>query len=125
MKRAIDCIIKIIVCAALSMFSAGIIIFILSKGGEIASGILFGSFIVPSIFIYYVLDYFQKSRKVKTIGYIIPIVGWSIYLIACIILDAQRQSSEGAGQMATVILISDFLAGAVVYIFMSKVKWFK
>jgi len=125
MKRAIDCIIKLIVCAALSMLSAGTVIFILSKGGEFAGGVLFGVFILPSIFVYYVLDYFQKSRKVKTIGYIIPIVGWSIYLIACIILDAQRQSSEGAGQMATVILISDFLAGAVVYIFMSKVKWFK
>jgi len=125
MKRAIDYIIKIIVCATASMLSAAIVIFILSRGGEIACGILFGLFIVPSIFVYYALDFFHKSHKAKTIGYVLPIGGWTIYLVVCIILDAQRPSSEGAGEMATAILVSDFVAGTVVYILMSKVKWLK
>ncbi len=87
--------------------------------------LLSGLLISPSILIYYVLDFFHKSQKTKTIGYIVPILGWVIYLIICIILDAQRQSSEGAGQLATLILINDFIAGAVVYILMSKIKWLK
>jgi hypothetical protein len=125
MKKAIDYSLKITTCVMASILSSGISVFILSRGTEVASGILFGLFIVPSIFLYYVLDFFHKNRKVKTIGYAIPIVGWSMYLVACIILDTQRPSNEGVGEMATGILVSDLVAGAIVYILMSKVKWLK
>jgi hypothetical protein len=91
----------------------------------IVGAFLFGLFIVPSILIYYVLDFFHKTQKVKTIGYILPIAGWIIFLVVCIILDAQRPSSEGASEMAKAIMISDFTAGTVVYILMYKVKWLK
>lgn len=117
---------KLIVCTLLSMFTTAITTFIIAREIEVIAGAsLFGLFILPSIFIYYVLDCFQRSQKVKTTGYIIPIVGWLIFLIVCIILDAKKESSEGAGQLATAILISDLIAGAVVYIFMLKVKWLK
>jgi len=147
MKRALDCIVKIVACTLLSMLATSVITIIwaiidcipdwpsymvyMSRFDRFISefidllptALLFGLFISPSIIIYYGLVFFRKSHKAKTIGYVLPIVGWGIYLVACIILDAQRQSSEGAGEMATVILINDFIAGAVVYVLMSKVKW--
>ena len=117
---------KIIVCTLLSMLVTAVAAFVMARTLEVIAGaFLFGLFIVPSIFIYYVLDFFHNNHKVKTIGYILPITGWTIFLVVCIILDAQRPSSEGAGEMAKAILISDFIAGTVVYILMYKVKWLK
>ncbi|MCK5612959.1 hypothetical protein KAR91_64390 [Candidatus Pacearchaeota archaeon] len=117
---------KLIICTLLSMFATAITAFIITRKSEVIAGAsLFGLFILPSIFVYYTLDFFRKSHKAKTMGYVFPIVGWAIYLVVCIILDAQRQSSEGAGEMAALILISIFFGGAVVYILMSKMKWLK
>ena len=96
---------KIIFCTLLSMLVTAIATFIIARTLEVIAGaFLFGLFIVPSIFIYYVLDFFHNSHKAKTIGYILPIIGWAIYLVVCIILDAQRTSSDGAGEMAKAIL---------------------
>ncbi len=149
MKRAINYVVKMVVCMLLSMLATSVITiiwaiidsipnlpsymvymsrfdrFISEAIDLLPAALLFGLFISPSITIYYVLDFFHKDRKAKTIGYIIPILVIFVVFAVGLIFAIKEKCSEGEDQMATFILTQVFVAGVVVYVCMSKIKWLR
>ena len=89
------------------------------------AALLFGLFTVPSIVIYYTLDFFHKTSRAKIIGYAMPIVGMLMFFVVALILAVNGKCSEGEDQIATLILIIILFSGSVVYLFMSKITWLK
>jgi hypothetical protein len=126
MHSIIDYFKKTVVCILLSMFIAAMSAFIITRKIEVIAGAsLFGLFILPSIMIYYTLDYFHKTQKAKIIGFTVPILVMLILFVIGLIAAMNGTYHEGENQMAMLALVSIFMGGVVVYLFMSKIKWLK
>jgi hypothetical protein len=127
MNNAISYVQKSIVCTLLSMVVTAIISFIIMRKLEVVAGAsLFGLFILPSIIVYYVLDFFHKTQKAKIIGFIMPILAiLALFVVGLLFTMTGKYNEDGEDQMATLILANVFFAGSILYFLMSKVKWLK
>ena len=122
----IDYLKRLVVCVLLSMLVTAIVAFVIVRKLEVIAGAsLFGLFISPSIVIYYILDLLQKTQKQKFIGFIMPMLAILMFFIAGLILAMNGMCDEGEDQMTKLVLVTIFIGGAVVYFFMSKIKWLK
>lgn len=105
---------RAVFCAIVAMLATMIITFVVTREVEtLFGGLLFGLFIVPSIIIYYVLDFFSKPKKVKIIGFLVPVLGMIILGALGIFIDSQDVSSDGSGEMSKLLMIN-LLIGSIV-----------
>ena len=112
--RLISYIKKATFCLLVAMLTTKTTSLVVYRTIELSGfAILLALLIVPSIIIYYVLDFFHKAQKVKVLGFLAPIVVMIIYCIIVMWIESQKISSDGSGEMAKVFIVN-LLVGSIV-----------
>ena len=104
---------KTIICVLFGILATMITTFVVTKDVETLAGAsLLGLFMAPSIVLYFILDFFNKTQKIKTLGFLIPVV--VMLALGCIEIwiDSQRASSDGSGEM-TKLFAANLMVGSI------------
>lgn len=77
--------------------------------------LLFGLFLLPSIIIYFILDFFDRTRKARFIGYITP--NLALLLLLSIGYYQTFNSVDGEGAQMAVFMMECIVASSIVVFF--------
>jgi len=107
------------IALATAVFASVVILVGLTGDFEVAGlGALLPVYLLPSILGYAFFDYRAPHKKTRHVAYLLPLALLLVWLVVGAYLDAQKEYSDGSGDMALLAAAGLVVSGGVAYAMM-------